>query len=335
MKILLMPAILVENLSKYFNGLKAVDNISFQVKREEVFGLLGPNGAGKTTTIKILTTLLNPTEGRAEIWGFNIAEEKNNVRNSIGIVFQEPALDNRLTGRENLDFHARLYGLDRETRKKRIEEVLDLVELKEKADILVKNYSGGMQRRLEIARGLMHYPKILFLDEPTLGLDTQTRRHIWDYILKLNKREKTTIVITTHYMEEADYLCRRVAIMDFGRIVAQDNPQNLKNILGGDVVSIQVDCPKKAFAVFHKLDWVKKISQHNGAVDLNIEEGEKKIPLLIQIDQKENGFKIKSVNLRKPTLEDVFLHFTGKTIREVEAGQGGNSRSMMKRRFGG
>jgi len=327
-----MPAILVENLSKYFNELKAIDNISFAVKKGEIFGLLGPNGAGKTTLIKTLTTLLKPTKGKAEVWGFDVSRQKDEVRNSIGVVFQEPALDNRLTGRENLDFHARLYGLDKNMRKKRIKEVLGLVELQEKENVLVKNYSGGMQRRLEIARGLMHYPKILFLDEPTLGLDTQTRRHIWDYILRLNRKEKTTIVLTTHYMEEADYLCQRVAIIDFGKIIVQNSPESLKNILGGDVVSVKAVPPEKAFEAFKKLPWIKKINWHDGTVDLNVEQGETKIPLLMTIDRREGEFKIKSINLRKPTLEDVFLHFIGKTIREVETSRNGGDKEI-KRRF--
>jgi ABC-2 type transport system ATP-binding protein len=316
-----MLAIETKNLSKEFNGLKAVDGISFNVNKGEIFGLLGSNGAGKTTTIKMLATLLDPTRGEAKVWGFDIKKQKNEVRNSIGIVFQEPALDNRLTGRENLDFHARLYSLDEEIRKKRIEEVLEIVELKDKADVIVENYSGGMQRRLEIARGLMHYPKVLFLDEPTLGLDTQTRHRIWDYILSLNKKKQTTIILTTHYMEEVDYLCQRIAIIDFGKIVALDTPSNLKNILGGDVISIETTLAEKAFLAFQKLSWVKKITQHDGMIDLNCEHGEEKIPLLMEIDQKEAGFEIKSINLRKPTLEDVFLHFTGRTIREIEASQ--------------
>jgi len=253
-----MLAIETKNLSKEFNGLKAVDGISFNVNKGEIFGLLGSNGAGKTTTIKMLATLLDPTRGEAKVWGFDIKKQKNEVRNSIGIVFQEPALDNRLTGRENLDFHARLYSLDEEIRKKRIEEVLEIVELKDKADVIVENYSGGMQRRLEIARGLMHYPKVLFLDEPTLGLDTQTRHRIWDYILSLNKKKQTTIILTTHYMEEVDYLCQRIAIIDFGKIVALDTPSNLKNILGGDVISIEATLAEKAFLAFQKLSWVKK-----------------------------------------------------------------------------
>ncbi len=328
-----MPAIEIKNLTKEFNGLKAVNNISFEVKEGEVFGLLGPNGAGKTTTIKMLATLLNPTEGEAKVWGFDILRQRDEVRNSIGIVFQEPALDDRLTGFENLDFHARLYGLEEEVRRKRIGEVLDLVELKDKANVLVINYSGGMKRRLEIARGLMHYPKVLFLDEPTLGLDPQTRHHIWDYILELNQKEKVTIILTTHYMEEADYLCQRVGIIDFGKIVVLDTPQNLKNILGGDVISAEAIPQERAFEVFEKLPWVKKISQHNDIIDLNVEKGENKIPLLMKMDQKEAGFEIKSINLRKPTLEDVFLHFTGKTIREREASQEEKNRIQMRRRF--
>jgi len=256
-----MLAIETKNLTKKFNGLIAVNNISFGVQEGEIFGLLGPNGAGKTTAIKMLATLLNPTKGEAKVCGFDILKQRDEVRSSIGIVFQEPALDNRLTGYENLDFHARLYGLDSETRKKRIEEVLNLVELQDKANVLVINYSGGMQRRLEIARGLMHYPKVLFLDEPTLGLDPQTRHRIWDYIKQLNQKEKITIILTTHYMEEADSLCQRVGIIDFGKIVTLDTPQNLKNIS------------------------------------------------------------------QKPTLEDVFLHLTGRKIRETEA----NSSEKLRR----
>ncbi len=327
-----MLAIEVKNLTKKFNGLKAVDDISFHVKEGEIFGLLGPNGAGKTTTIKILSTLTKPTNGEAVVWGFDVLRQKEEVRNSIGIVFQEPALDNRLTGYENLDFHARLYGLDRKTRQERIEEVLGMVELKEKANIIVRDYSGGMQRRLEIARGLMHYPKVLFLDEPTLGLDVQTRRRIWEYILKLNQKEKVTIILTTHYMEEADFLCQRVAIIDFGKIIVQDTPLNLKNILGGDIISVEVISPQNAFPVFEKLPWVKKISQHNETISLNCEQGEQKIPLLMKIDQKNLGFEIKSVSLRKPTLEDVFLYFTGKPIRETEASQAEKNK-MRARRF--
>lgn len=328
-----MYAIKVQNLTKQFNGFVAVDHISFNVNHGELFGLLGPNGAGKTTTINMLSTLLKPTSGYAEVAGFDVSKNRDAVRNSIGVVFQELALDNKLTGKENLEFHAMMYGLNKGERRKRIKGVLELVELTRKADILVENYSGGMKRRLEIARGLVHEPKVLFLDEPTLGLDAQTRRHIWEYIKKLNEKSKVTIILTTHYMEEADYLCERVVIMDFGKIVTLDTPQNLKNVLGGDVISIEVSSAERGFEIFKKFSWVKEISQHDGIINLSVERGEKKIPLLMKIEQQEAGFEIKSVNLRKPTLEDVFLHFTGKTIREKEMSQNERNKEIVRRRM--
>ena len=316
-----MSAIQVEKLKKEFNGLIAVNEITFEVKEGELFGLLGPNGAGKTTTLNMLATLIKPTSGQAFVAGFDILKERDKVRKSIGMVFQEPALDNYLTGRENLEFHGMMYGLSRKEAKEKVREALKIVELEEFADKLVQTYSGGMKRRLEIARALVHQPKILFLDEPTLGLDAQTRRKIWEYIKKLNKEKGVTIILTTHYMEEADFLADRVAIIDYGKIVALDTPENLKNILGGDVISIEVDNHQNAKKAFEKLPWVKKINQENGIFYLQVEKGEEKIPLLIRIDQEEAGFQIKSINLRKPTLEDVFLHFTGRTIREREASQ--------------
>lgn len=219
----------VKNLVKKFKEFVAVDNISFSVGEQECFGLLGPNGAGKTTTINILATLLKPTSGFASVAGFDVTKYRNEVRKNIGIVFQEPALDSRLTGRENLEFHAMMYGIDKTTRNQRVKELLDLVELAEKANVLVRNYSGGMKRRLEIARGLIHTPKVLFLDEPTLGLDSQTRRLIWEYIKKL----KVTIILTTHYMEEAEFLCDRIGIIDHGKIATLDTLANLKATHGG------------------------------------------------------------------------------------------------------
>ncbi|OGB86763.1 multidrug ABC transporter ATP-binding protein [candidate division WOR-1 bacterium RIFCSPLOWO2_02_FULL_46_20] len=225
-----MAAIEVTNLVKYFKNTKAIDDISFSVGAGECFSLLGPNGAGKTTTLNILSTLLKPTAGKALVAGFDVAKQKNEVRQSIGIVFQEPALDSKLTGKENLEFHAMMYGIKPSIRDERIKSLLQLVELTEKAETLVQNYSGGMKRRLEIARGLIHRPKVLFLDEPTLGLDSQTRRLIWDYIKKLNKENDVTIILTTHYMEEADFLCDRIAIIDRGKIVVNDSPANLKKL---------------------------------------------------------------------------------------------------------
>jgi ABC-2 type transport system ATP-binding protein len=329
-----MSVIKIENLTKKFNGFIAVDNISFSIRNGELFGLLGPNGAGKTTTINILSTLLKSTSGYAEVTGFDVSKDRDSVRSSIGIVFQEPALDNRLTGRENLDFHSAMYDLTKKLREKRIKEVLELAELTDKADVLVENYSGGMKRRLEIARGLIHRPKVLFLDEPTLGLDAQTRRHIWEYIKKLNKEERVTILLTTHYMEEADYLCDRVAIIDHGKIVALDTPKKLKDSLGADVVSLEIpNQDSTAFeAKLKNFEWLKEVNKHDGFLDLKAKNADKRLPEIISIAEKV-GMTINSVNLHKPTLEDVFLHFTGKTIREGEASQTDRNRERVRRRM--
>jgi len=324
-----MDAILVEKLTRTFDGLTAVDGVSFAVPAGELFGLLGPNGAGKTTTINMLSTLLRPTAGRAEVAGFDIVRSRDSVRRSIGIVFQEPALDGKLTGRENLEFHAMMYGLGQTERRQRIDEVLRLVELTDKARVLVEKYSGGMKRRLEIARGLIHRPKVLFLDEPTLGLDAQTRRHIWEYIKALNRESGVSIVLTTHYMEEADYLCDRVAIMDNGRFVALDSPRSLKDLMGGDVVSLEVEGEPAVFLdEFRDVDWVKTRSVHEGTVVLTMERGERRIPEIVLLAQQK-GLAVTCVHLRKPSLEDVFLHFTGRTIREREAGAAERNRAMM------
>ena len=325
-----MDDIRVEDLTRKFGDLVAVDHVSFTVGSGDLFGLLGPNGAGKTTTINMLSTLLRPTSGRAEVAGFDVSRDRDRVRRAIGIVFQEPALDSQLTGRENLEFHSMMYGMGREERRARIDEVLALVELTEKAGVRVQNYSGGMKRRLEIARGLVQQPRVLFLDEPTLGLDAQTRRHIWDYIKKLNRERGVTIILTTHYMEEADYLCGRVAIMDRGAFAAIDTPGRLKDLLGGDVVSLEVEGPTGAFeAELRAADWVRKIKFHEDVFSLTMEKGERRIPELIGLAQKA-GVAVHSVLLRKPSLEDVFLHFTGKTIRESEASQGERNRAMMR-----
>jgi len=217
----------VKNLTKKFGNFVAVDNISFKVGEGEIFAFLGPNGAGKTTTIKMLTTLLTPTSGELLLNGFDPVHQQNKVRKSFGIVFQDPSLDDELTAYENLEFHGVLYGVSPKVRKERIKELLDLVELWDRKNDLVKTFSGGMKRRLEIARGLLHHPRIFFLDEPTLGLDPQTRNHIWDYIIELNKKEKITIFFTTHYIEEANKIAKRVAIIDHGKIVAEGSPEEL------------------------------------------------------------------------------------------------------------
>ena len=311
-----MNVIQVVDLVKKFKSVAAVDGITFEVQEGELFGLLGPNGAGKTTTMRVLTTLLKATSGTAAVAGFDVARQRNEVRASIGMVFQEPALDRQLTGRENLDFHGRMYAMKKELRNERIREVMDLVELSDRADDLVQTYSGGMQRRLEIARGLMHSPKVLFLDEPTLGLDTQTRRKIWEYIRRMNDTLKTTIILSTHYMEEADSLCGRVGIIDKGKIVAMDTPKRLKDLIGADVVTIETDCGD--CGVFRKLDYVKDAVRHGNKLSLMVESGERKIPMLMTFADS-HGVKVSSVELHKPSLEDVFLRFTGSTLRDREA----------------
>jgi ABC-2 type transport system ATP-binding protein len=312
-----LDIITTDDLTKKFNNLVAVDHVSFSVKKGEIFGFLGPNGAGKTTTIKMLTTLLYPTDGSATISGFDIVKERDEVRQNIGIVFQEPALDTQLTGRENLDFHARMYGMGRDKRKNRVDDVLHLVDLEDKEDVLVKNYSGGMKRRLEIARGLMHYPTILFLDEPTLGLDAQTRRAIWEYIKKMNKDESTTIFLTTHYMDEADYLCDRIGIIDHGKILVIDSTTNLKNSIGNDVITLSCPDLNKLSRALEKEEWIKNMKVHDSFLTLGVEKGEEKIPIVFEI-ARTIGVKIKSISLRKPTLDDVFLHFTGRSMRDHE-----------------
>lgn len=327
-----MEIIKTTDLTKKFNRLTAVDKVSFTVKKGEIFGFLGPNGAGKTTTIKMLTTLLNPTDGVATIAGYDIIKQRNQVRQSIGIVFQEPALDIELTGEENLEYHARMYGMSRDKRKKRIDEVLQLVDMQEKRKVFVKNYSGGMKRRLEIARGLMHYPTVLFLDEPTLGLDAQTRRAIWEYIKKMNKEEQTTVFLTTHYMDEADYLCDRVGIIDHGKILVTDYINNLKNSIGNDVITLSCDDLNKLRNKLEEESWIGKIKQHDDILTFGVEKGDEKIPNIIEISQKIN-VKIKSISVRKPTLDDVFLSYTGRTMRDDE--QKNNSLNSTPPRFKG
>ncbi len=306
-------AIEIVKLTKKFNGFAAVDSISLDIAEGEMFGLLGPNGAGKTTAISMLATVLKPSAGTATVNGFSLAEQ-DSIRRSIGIVFQDPSLDDELTGRENLDFHGRLYHMPAELRKKRAGEVLKLVGLEDKADAQIKTYSGGMKRRLEIARGLMHHPKILFLDEPTLGLDPQTRRSIWEYIETLNKSEKITIILTTHYMEEADYLCDRIAIIDRGKIIALDKPGNLKRTMGGDVLVIESANTEKLKSVL-RFDWIIRMQIMDDKLSIAVNNGEKAIPRILE-EAAKHGIDISSVNLKKPTLEDVFIQYTGRTIRE-------------------
>ncbi|MDD2778203.1 MAG: ATP-binding cassette domain-containing protein [Methanocellales archaeon] len=321
-----MFAIKVENLTKEFDGLVAVDNVSFDIEAGEIFGLLGPNGAGKTTILSMLSTILKPTSGTAIVNDLDILKDEDGVRKSIGIVFQDQSLDEELTAYENMDFHGRLYRIPKNLRQERIAELLKLVELEDRKDSLVKTFSGGMRRRLEIARGLLHHPKVLFLDEPTLGLDPQTRNHLWQYIENLNKEKGITIILTTHYMDEADKLCEKVAIIDMGKIIALDTPQKLKEDLGGDVITIKSPDADKIYSKI-KASWVKNIESHDGFVTINLENAEKHITEIVSLSS-HNNIDIESISIHKPTLEDVFLNFTGKTIREQEF----NTKDQMRMR---
>jgi len=303
--------IVVENLVKRFRDVTAVDGVSFTVRRGEIFGLLGPNGAGKTTTIHIIATLLKPTSGRILVDGIDVVEKSSEVRKRIGIVFQDPSLDMNLTAYENMYIHGRLYGLKGEELRRRIDELLDFVELKPFANKVVRYFSGGMRRRLEIARGLIHEPEILILDEPTIGLDPQSRARIWDYIKKIQKEHGITILMTTHYMDEADELCHRIAIMDRGKIKAIGTADELKSMLGSDVVLARFDKP-----ICIDGDFVKSCRQlPDGRVELIVENASRIIPLIFE-EAERRGVRIVEVSYRRPTLNEVFLHLTGRELRD-------------------
>jgi ABC-2 type transport system ATP-binding protein len=312
MKGMVNHIIKVENLVKHFGELVAVDDISFTVAPGEIFGFLGPNGAGKTTTINILCTLSRPTSGRAIINNFDVVHQQSQVRQSIGLVFQDPSLDDRLSALQNLRFHAMVYNVPAAVREKRIEQVLNMVELWDRRHNQVRYYSGGMKRRLEIARGLLHYPKVLFLDEPTLGLDPQTRNRIWEYILELRQHEGTTVFLTTHYMDEAEK-ADRIAIIDHGRLVTIDTPERLKKIVGKDIISVKTDDDGKAVEEVRLRYQIEARRDSNG-LTFEVASGEEFLPVFI----KEFGTKILSVSLRRPSLDDVFLKLTGQEIREEE-----------------
>ena len=321
-------AIHVDHLTRKFNDLVAVNDISFEIEQGEIFGLLGPNGAGKTTTLAMLSTMLKPTSGSATVNGMDIEHNEDGVRKSIGIVFQDQSLDEELTAWENMDFHGRLYRIPGDIRNQRITELLNLVELENRKDDIVKTFSGGMRRRLEIARGLLHRPAVLFLDEPTLGLDPQTRNHLWQYIATLNKEHGITIILTTHYMEEADRLCNRIAIIDHGKIIALDTPVNLKNGMGGDVVTLKSSDPSAIVAALNE-PWVSRIEQHDGQVIISLKNAEQHVGTIVTLLNRDK-IAIESISIHKPTLEDVFLSFTGKTIREEEADGKANMRMYQK-----
>lgn len=298
--------ITVKNLVKKYGDFKALDGLSFEVNENEIFGLLGPNGAGKTTLIHILATLLKPTEGGAIVNGFDVLHNATKVRQSIGVVFQAPSSDDILTGYENLKVHALLYGIPRKLREKRISEVLELVGLEDRKNDQVKKYSGGMRRRLEIARGLLHHPKVFFLDEPTLGLDPKSRETMWKYIKKMVREEKVTIILTTHYMEEADMLCDRIGFITNGKIIALDSPSKLKQEIGGDIVKITFNDRIPLDKDFTKFDFVHKVERKENSVIIYMEKVNSNLHMLIK---ELDG--VQTIEYKKPTLNDVFLKLSG------------------------
>ncbi len=309
--------IIIRNLVKRYENLIAVDGLNLDIHENEIFGLLGSNGAGKTTIIHMLATLLKPTSGTAIVNGYDIIKESSKVRTSIGIVFQAPSSDDMLTGYENLKLSSLLYGVPRHNRENRIAEVLELVGLTERKNDQVKKYSGGMRRRLEIARGLIHKPKVIFLDEPTLGLDPSSRESMWKYIRQLVKEEKITVILTTHYMEEADILCDRIGIISKGKIIALDTPSKLKAMIGGDIIKLKAkqNNPSnietlKRFTFVHKIEHVND----DTFFTLSVDNANYNLPIILeQIDTE-------SVEYKTATLNDVFLHFTGKNIKEQPEG---------------
>lgn len=301
------------NLTKKYEKLTAVDNLSLDIGNNEIFGLLGPNGAGKTTVIHMLATLLKPTSGSATVNGFDITRESAKVRSSIGIVFQVPSSDDLLTGYENLKIHAFLYGVPPDIRERRIVDALELVGLTERRDDQVRKYSGGMRRRLEIARGLIHEPNVLFLDEPTLGLDPSSREIMWKYIQKLVKEKNMSIILTTHYMEEADLLCNRIGIIDKGKIIALGSPSELKSKLGGDTIRLKIR-NNADISPLKDLSFVHNMESINGHVILNVDDAKRNIPQILKLVDVEH------VEYSSPTLNDVFLKLTGRTIKEQAEG---------------
>ena len=314
-----MHAIKVDSLSKHFQKFKAVDDISFQIEQGEIFGFLGPNGAGKSTTMMILTTLLKPTSGNASVQGFDVVTQAKKVRENIGFVQQEIGVDEYLTGRENLIFQSRISQMPKEKVQPRIDEVISLVELEEKQNEAAITYSGGMRKRLDIACGLIHRPKVLFLDEPTVGLDIQTRRKIWEYIRKIHKEFDMTLFVSTHYMEEADKLCDRVGIIDYGKIQVIDTPEIMKNAMGSDMISFSlIDGIAKQDELINRIkqiEFVNQVTRKQGEITIKSSQCSEVIPKIFQTTSEMN-IEIDSLSLNKPTLDDVFISYTGHNLRD-------------------
>jgi len=310
-----------KSLSKTFGNVKAVDDISFTVDSGEFFGFLGPNGAGKSTTMMILTTLLKPTSGLALVSGYNVVTQAKKVRQNIGYVQQETTVDEYLTGRENLILQARLNHISSDQINKRIDDVLNLIELSDKQNEPVVTYSGGMRKRLDIAGGLLHHPKVLFLDEPTVGLDIQTRRKIWEYIKKIHTEFGMTIFLTTHYMEEADQLCDRIGIIDYGKIQVIDSPKNMKNSVGNEILTLQikdVDSRKSLISKLEKIQSISKITSDDDKITLFAPSGSDTIAEVFQLSSNLD-IKIDTLSLKQPTLDDVFISYTGHEIRDEDS----------------
>jgi ABC-2 type transport system ATP-binding protein len=317
----------IKNLVKKYKNIIAVDNTNLKINDNEIFGLLGPNGAGKTTLIHILATLIKPSSGTAIINGYDIINEPSKVRSSIGIVFQAPSSDDILTGYENLKIHSLLYNVDSHIREKRISDVLELVGLTNRKNDQVKKYSGGMRRRLEIARGLLHKPKVIFLDEPTLGLDPNSRESMWKYIKRLVDEEKITIILTTHYMEEADLLCNRIGFIDKGKIIALNSPSKLKANIGGEIINLKIENKEmnnieKIMDLIKKFDFVHRVENfetkgEKGKIAVYVDNASNNLPIIMKVINKMlNDIDISSVDYRRPTLNDVFLKFTGRHIED-------------------
>jgi len=314
-----MHAIKVDSLSKRFQKFKAVDNISFQIEEGEIFGFLGPNGAGKSTTMMILTTLLKPTSGNASVQGLDVVTQAKKVRENIGFVQQEIGVDEYLTGRENLIFQSRISQMPKDLVQSRIDEVISLVELEEKQNEAAITYSGGMRKRLDIACGLIHRPKVLFLDEPTVGLDIQTRRKIWEYIRKIHKEFDMTLFVSTHYMEEADKLCDRVGIIDYGKIQVIDTPEIMKNAMGNDMISFSlINGNAKQDELINRIkqiEFVNQVTRKQGEITIKSSQCSEVIPKIFQATSEMN-IEIDSLSLNKPTLDDVFISHTGHNLRD-------------------
>ena len=308
------PVLQTFALSKHFGEIQAVEKVNLQVRPGEIVGLLGPNGAGKSTTIKILSTLLRPSSGTAILVGQDLLKKPFQIRQHIGIIFQDSTLDNRLTGRENLQFHCMVYKVPKKERTTRIQKMLEMVDLTEAADRYTKTYSGGMKRRLEIARGLLHHPKILFLDEPTVGLDPQTRATIWDYVQRLVKQYGMGVLMTTHYMEEAEH-CQYIAVMDHGQLIAEGSPQHLKSFMEGDQIQIETSDPTST-AAWLKDHWSLNVTQNQKELQFILPHGDTQLAKLIT----ELPHEIKRLTIHQPTLEDVFLKLTGRQMRVEESG---------------